>query len=290
VTCAAYGDYVLTVANGAVGADGSTQLIYSIDNIRRDETCQDSDVLALGLASTSSSDPEESVLLQNIFFSSAGDPCMYDSIGTLLILLHWRTPGQAKWVPVLDTTQLDRLKDGKKKETYWPVAVDGETFHCIILKGGERSPYFPRPLLTEFEFKIPINREVDKGDGEDEIGVESNDAATARQEEQYVRSSILQGLLQESISDHTSTASHTEKAALITRELETDKLLLQLVAAECRGGEERGMKALEIVKLMRDRNGKMVEAAAKIASRYGYGVLEEKIREEAEKRLEGLLD
>jgi chromosome transmission fidelity protein 4 len=50
------------------------------------------------------------------------------------------------------------------------------------------------------------------------------------------------------------------------------------------------MKALEIVKLMRDKNGKMVEAAAKIASRYGYGVLEEKIREEAEARLEGLLD
>ena len=87
-------------------------------------------------------------------------PCIYDSNGVLLTLLHWRTPGQAKWVPLLDTKQLERLQDGKKKETYWPVAVAGERFHCIILKGGDTSPYFPRPLLTEFEFNVPVVKPV----------------------------------------------------------------------------------------------------------------------------------
>ncbi|KAL9103154.1 MAG: hypothetical protein Q9187_009039 [Circinaria calcarea] len=50
------------------------------------------------------------------------------------------------------------------------------------------------------------------------------------------------------------------------------------------------MKALEIVSLMRDRSGKLIEAAGKVASRYGRTVLEEKIMELAERRLMGLLD
>ena len=63
---------------------------------------------------------------------------------------------------------------------------------------------------------------------------------------------------------------------------------MQLLAFECREGEERGMKALEIVQLMRDRTGKMLEAAGKVAARFGRDVLGEKIREVAERRLAGL--
>lgn len=48
------------------------------------------------------------------------------------------------------------------------------------------------------------------------------------------------------------------------------------------------MKALEIVSLMKDRNGKMVEAAGKIAGRYGRTVLQEKISELMEKKLMGI--
>ena len=69
VTCAAHGDYIMTVANGPVGADGSAQLVYSIENIRRDETCQDEASVALGF-----SDSEEGVSLKNIFWSDEGDP------------------------------------------------------------------------------------------------------------------------------------------------------------------------------------------------------------------------
>lgn len=40
--------------------------------------------------------------------------------------------------------------------------------------------------------------------------------------------------------------------------------------------------------MMRDRNGKMVEAAMKVAQRYGRGVLEDKIRDLAERRFMGM--
>ena len=62
VTCAAFGDYVLTVGNGAVGSSGSTQLTYTIEDIKRDETYQNEDTLAL---------PEEGSL-KNVFFSDQG--------------------------------------------------------------------------------------------------------------------------------------------------------------------------------------------------------------------------
>ena len=298
VTCAAWGDFVMTVGNGAVGGDGSTQLVYTIEDVRRDEVFQNEDAVALG--------SDESVVLKSVFFSDQGvcenvslfsclqtnlsfqDPCIYDSTGTLLTLLHWRTPGQAKWVPLLDTRQLDRLAGGRKEETYWPVAVAQEKFHCIILKGGDKYPYFPRPLLSEFDFKIPVSS-VPPRTPSDEDGEESNAQAGARLEESFVRTSILLSLLEDSVSS-VQNPPHEQRSELARRGIELDKVLLQLLAVECREGEERGMKALEVVGLMKDRGGKMIDAASKIAARYGRSVLEEKIREVGERRLMGLDD
>lgn len=287
VTCAAWEDYVMTVGNGAVGADGCTQLTYSIENIQEDESYQNEDVLALGTVSPDSD--EEDVSLKALFFSDAGDPCIYDSNGVLLVLKHWETMGQAKWVPLLDTKLLDRLKDGKKEETYWPVAVADNKFHCIILKGGDKSPYFPRPLLTEFDFSIPVCRSVEKEkdpDGDEDLDTEESNAAVgARLEEAYVRQSTLLALLEDRVQALGNKASRALKAEVMKLELEVDKILLQLFAVECREGEERGMKAMEIVHLIKDSSGKMIEAAAKVAGRFGRTVLEDKVREIAEQRL-----
>ncbi len=62
VTCASWRDYVLTMGNGAVGGDGRTQLVYTIENIKRDEICQSEDVVAL----------PEGAELKGVFFSDVG--------------------------------------------------------------------------------------------------------------------------------------------------------------------------------------------------------------------------
>ncbi|KAL8646229.1 MAG: hypothetical protein Q9210_006255 [Variospora velana] len=270
VTCASWRDYILTMGNGAVGGDGCTKLLYTIENVMRDEVCQSEDIVAL----------TDNAQIKSVFFSDNGDPCIYDSSGTLLILQHWRTPGQARWVPLLDTKTLERLAGGRKEETYWPVAVAQDKFHCIILKGGDQYPYFPKPLLSEFDFKIPCTT----------AAVEDSSNASAgegpRLEESFVRSSLMLSLLDDLIS--ATHASHSQRTELSRREMEVDKMLLQLLNVECREGEERGMKALEIVGLMRDRSGKMLEAAGKVAGRYGRLVLQEKINELAERRLMGM--
>lgn len=63
VTCAAWRDYVMTVGNGPLGSDGRTaSLRYTVENVKRDEICQNEDVVAL---------PEGSEL-KSVFFSDTG--------------------------------------------------------------------------------------------------------------------------------------------------------------------------------------------------------------------------
>lgn len=103
-----------------------------------------------------------------------------------------------------------------------------------------------------------------------------------------MRSNVLLSLYRDLLASTNATAS--QRAELARKELEMNKTLLQMLANECREGEDRGMKALELVGMMSDRNGKMVEAAAKVAQRYGRGVLEDKIRDLAERRVMGMDD
>jgi len=283
ITCSSWRDYILTVANGPVTSSGKTSLVYSIENVKRDEVHQADDILPL----------VDDAELKSLFWSDKGDPCIYDSTGVLLVCLHWRSHGQAKWIPLLDTRLMDRLADGKKDESYWPVAVALDKFHCIILKGGEKYPYFPRPLLSDFEFKIPISSKQSNknksNDAMDEDDTSTNgESDSQRLEEQFVRYALLRDLHDDLVMN--TKATHAEKTDLVKKEVETDKVLLQLLAGECREGEERGMKALEIVTLMKDRTGKMLEAAGKIASRFGRDVLLDKITALAERRLVGLVD
>ncbi|CAM1509197.1 Fc.00g029360.m01.CDS01 [Cosmosporella sp. VM-42] len=291
VTCASWRDYVLTMGNGPVGADGNTRLLYTIENVKRDEICQNEDTVAL----------PEGATLKSVFFSDNGDPCIYDSTGTLLTLLHWRQPSRACWVPLLDTKLLSRLASGRKHESYFPIAVADNKFHCIILKGGDQYPYFPRPLLSEFDFSIPLTsaptepkkkpqREGSADEEDEEMANDDgdDDNETRKLEQDFMLKGVQAAQLRDLVD--ATTGSHTQRSLLSRLEVEIDKTLLQLLAVECREGEERGMRALEMVGLMRDRTGRMMEAAGKVAERYGRRVLGEKIREIAERRVGGMED
>lgn len=226
-------------------------------------------------------------------------------------------------MPLLDTKLLPRLASGRRQENYFPIAVADNKFHCIILKGGDQYPYFPRPLLSEFDFSIPLTsaaaaaekkekrkqakkkkkaaREDDDLMGEE--ASESEEESDAEQQQQaedeadsettkLTQAFLLKSLHAAQLADQLDAASGSaaamgKRSALARLELDIDKTLLQMLAVECREGEERGMRALEIVGLMRDRTGRMIEAAGKVAERYGRGILGEKIREVGERRVAG---
>jgi chromosome transmission fidelity protein 4 len=209
-------------------------------------------------------------------------------------------------VPLLDTKLLPRLASGRKNESYFPIAVADGRFHCIILKGGDKYPYFPRPLLSEFDFSVPLTSEPPKrkGDGandDEDVAMDggpgtdaetTDEPETRKLEQQYLLKGIAAAQLQDILDDAPSSSSgandRVQRSALARLELDIDKTLLQFLAVECREGEDRGMRALELVRLMRDRSGRMFEAAGKVAERYGRTVLGDKIREAGERRLAGL--
>lgn len=62
VTCTSWRDYVLTIGNGPLGSDGKAILQYTIENIRRDDVCQNEDLVALTPGAE----------IQSVFFSDAG--------------------------------------------------------------------------------------------------------------------------------------------------------------------------------------------------------------------------
>lgn len=217
--------------------------------------------------------------------------------------MHWRQPSRASWIPLLDTKLLARLASGRKNESYFPIAVADNKFHCIILKGGDQYPYFPRPLLSEFDFSVPLTsappktktRDGGDEDMEDEDedvfkGAEGADDEEASESRRLEQQFMLRGIQAAQVQDlvESTSGSHAQRTALARLEIEIDKALLQLLAIECREGEERGMRALEMVELMRDRTGRMVEAAGKVAERYGRTILGEKIRELGDKRANGM--
>lgn len=219
-------------------------------------------------------------------------------------------------MPLLDTKLLSRLASGLKHESYYPVAVADNKFHCIILKGGDQYPYFPRPLLSEFDFSIPLTSapkkkakkpkktaangdgddldvDGDNSDDDDQDGEPKDEAAETRKlEQQYLLKGIQAAQLADVIDAETGSGapvgSDAKQLALSRLELEIDKALLQMVAVECREGEDRGMRALEMVALLRDRTGRTIEAAGKVAERYGRSILGDKIREMGEARVQAM--
>lgn len=63
VTCAAWRDYIMTIGNGPVGPDGQyTTLKYTVENVKRDEICQNEDIVALPAGTQ----------LQSVFFTDTG--------------------------------------------------------------------------------------------------------------------------------------------------------------------------------------------------------------------------
>lgn len=135
---------------------GTTELTYSIEDVLNDEMIQSGDTIALPPGGH----------LKSVFFSEEGvnsppnyafvdgqDPAIFDSEGVLLVLMHWRKPGQAKWVPLLDTSTIKETQ-----QTYWPISISADKFHCIILKvppavtsslssGRGKRPLFPKTVI-----------------------------------------------------------------------------------------------------------------------------------------------
>ncbi|KAK9352232.1 WD40-repeat-containing domain protein [Lipomyces doorenjongii] len=268
VCCASWQDFVMIVRNQG---DGSGGLIYSIENVKYDETFQKNDVVDIPFESR----------LNSLFFSDDGDPCIYDSDGVLLVLMHWRSPLQAKWVPLLETKAMGR---NNPDESFWPLGVIQSKFHCIILKGGEKYPYIPLPISSELDIKMPIYPNTPKVKDDAKDGNNQQIPADAMElEEQYLRETVLLQLYKDAAlagSGGEGGLEDDQKDEISRRELGIDKTVLLLLHIACRTGQHG--KAYGLVNMIHKQQA--LQAANKIAQRHQMTALAEKINRELEKR------
>ncbi|KAG9042191.1 hypothetical protein FS837_011177 [Tulasnella sp. UAMH 9824] len=184
-----------------------------------------------------------------IGITEEGAPAMYDSAGYMYILDRFRRPTQGRWVLLMNTNLLAR-KVGKE-ETYWPVGLSTKEFLCIILKGRDRYPGFPRPITQQIEVQMPLL---------------SMDLPRVQHEERFLRDKMALTMEQD--------ASHDESASSTTaKEVALDKILIQQIQQACK--DDRMTRAIDLAEDL--HHVKSIEAAKSVAGFYHKVGLQDKI-------------
>ncbi|KAH9176634.1 WD40 repeat-like protein [Lactarius sanguifluus] len=200
--------------------------------------------------------------LKWIGISEEGAPTVYDSAGVMYLMPRFRIPLRGTWVRILDTEQLER-KQGKD-ESYWPVGLSEDTFMCLILKGRQEHPAFPRPLIQDLPVRLPFR------------GKDPKDAPLEEQRiYSFARESMHLRITRDALGDEDPPDE------LLARELALDKELVQLIQTACKN--DKLPRALELTRMLHHTSS--FDMAAKVAAFYRLVGLQEKMQALKEDRV-----
>jgi chromosome transmission fidelity protein 4 len=232
VTCATHENLLMTVRSRR---DGS--LCYTLEDTATEQVFQRGDAMDVG----------HSEELTALFFSDDGDPFMFDTSGVLSVLLHWRDPLQARWIPVLDVAEMDEDANTKLKgANLWPIGVLDRKLEAIVVRGGDKYPPIPLPITSEFDLCVPGHN------------------AASKLEQSFLTKGVLLSLHKDRDNEHPQ---------LPEMQLENDKLVLHMLQGAAK--DSRFNKCLGLVRLL--RHSQALEAARKIALRFDMTLLADKI-------------
>jgi chromosome transmission fidelity protein 4 len=209
-------------------------------------------------------------LFRGVFFSTYGDPIIVDNDGVVLVLARWRSPLQARWVPLLESDVRVREVGGKGDLRVWPLGLHGDNLSCIIIRGSVY-PNYPLPLPSEMEVRIPLGKET-VDDAEDP-------------EEELVRAKTMGELLGETLSNEGEIFDGDEDR-VEGYAISFDRALLKLFVQAC--SEEKNAKAWKLAQDL--KQDKALEAAAKVAERVGLVALVNRVNKLREQRMDQELE
>ncbi|KAG0228743.1 hypothetical protein BGW41_003354 [Actinomortierella wolfii] len=240
VALAGKDDLVMVVHRAGPAYQGSHNLVYSLFNMETNLRIQHGKMPIT-----------DQVEMTWLGYSDGCIPACFDSAGVMYILNNYRMVDQGLWVPILDT----RLADAEEEEdadapqpVYWPIGLTDEAMTCIKCKRGQQYPTFPKPSrLTEIPLKMPTLYQ---------------ESPAGQHEEAWLRSKILVGLTRH---ERLAMSLDAMDKQIARKELEMDKLILQLIDLACRG--ERTQKALDLTAML--SNLKSIDGALKIAHHHG---------------------
>ncbi|KAI9017336.1 WD40-repeat-containing domain protein [Gaertneriomyces semiglobifer] len=226
VTMAANGNLLMVVYHAGGTFHGNQNLAYILYDVSSRRTVK-RDPMPISSGST----------LCWAAVSENGMPATYDSEGILRVLLPYN---DFAWVPLLDS----RATRKEKKEWYWPVDLVDDKLMCIICKGNDKHPSFPRPIIDEVPLHAPL------------LGM---DTPAGVAEERLFRSTVLA----EHFRGEAESKGEFElrESELSRKDLDIDKILLQLIMAACKG--EKVQRALDLCGSL--HNMKAIDGAIKIA-------------------------
>ncbi|KAJ3038284.1 hypothetical protein HK097_003216 [Rhizophlyctis rosea] len=261
---AACGDLLFVVYHVGGVYHGNQNLAYILYNLQKEVTVK-KDALPISKGS----------LLTWVGISEIGMPATYDTNGIVRVLLPY---GDFQWIPVLDSTMAKRARSEESATIYWPVDVTDREFMCVVCKGADKHPHFPKPLITELPLTIPFAM---------------LETPIVQLEEKYWKGAVVARHLR-GLSEGGDVGREAE---IGRRDLEMDKILVQLILAACKA--ERVERALDLCRCLQSL--KSLDGAIKIAVHHHLPGLAErmslvkeakikKMREEEERSQASLFD
>ncbi|KAJ3043528.1 hypothetical protein HDV00_004918 [Rhizophlyctis rosea] len=227
VSLATHANMLFVVHHAGGAYHGNQNMAYILYDMERQRIVH-KDRLPISMGST----------LSWVGVSEIGMPVSYDASGVLRVLLPY---GDFQWVPILDT-RMAKVQD--QSVEHWPVGVTDRELMCIVCKGVDKHPHFPKPLITELPLTVPFIQ---------------LDTPTAQLEEKFYKGSIVAAHLR--ASAETEGTADSKEQELLKRDVEMDKVLIQLILTACK--TERVQRALDLCNCL--HTTKSIDGAIKIA-------------------------
>ncbi|PWN44244.1 WD40 repeat-like protein, partial [Ceraceosorus guamensis] len=203
--------------------------------------------------------------LRWVGLNDADVPAFFDSRGVLYLLDRSHAPhGQARWVPCLDTKNIQAQQASKTDSSlaprlhYWPVGLTSHKLLAIILKGAHSTPdpsASSRPLLQDLDLHFPLA---------------AGEGPAAALEQEHARNAFLADSIRsarraralELELDEDEEPDDDDSPDPWVLQHNADKALLQLIQLACKA--DRHARALDAA--MELHSEKTLDAAVQIAT------------------------